>query len=95
MADLATFTKDDDVSNADSTVWMAKEQFSKSNAATVFENSLSDALENEGYVKSSGEFANLQDFALEKDGFSYLVTVKITKSISSTSYTITITKKES
>ena len=93
LASHATFTEDADVSNTDSTVWTANTKFSSSDTKgiTLFSKSLSNALQNKGY-----EQLTTTNYALVKDGFSYLVTITATPLTTTTMIVkITATKKES
>ena len=96
LASHATFTEDADVSNTESTVWTANKKFSSSDTKgiTLFSTSLSNALQNKGYEQLTTT-ANTRNYALVKDGFSYLVAITATNSTTVMIVTITATKKES
>ena len=93
LAGLASFTKDEGASSADTAVWAAQQSFlsSQGTKLTTFTNSLSSGLSDAGYASVS-ESAATQTYGLQKGGSTYLVIIE--KSVDTKQITINITAKK-
>ena len=96
LAALATFTKDEGASSADTAVWTAQKSFLSSQGTKLgaFANSLSSGLSDAGYNTLVSESTTTQTYELLKGGSTYLVIIEMSVDTKQTIINITAKKIE-